>query len=72
MKLVTFEAPGQMGALSGFIQDEDRVVAKGASLLGKSADLPQGKRADAEKTLTRAGTLLESLGEGIPKFPTRH
>ena len=29
-----------------FYVDEDRVVAKGASLLGKSADLPQGKRAD--------------------------
>jgi len=29
-----------------FYVDEDRVVAKGASLLGKSNDLPQGKRAD--------------------------
>jgi lipopolysaccharide export system protein LptA len=29
-----------------FYVDEDRVVAKGASLLGKSTDLPQGKRAD--------------------------
>jgi lipopolysaccharide export system protein LptA len=29
-----------------FYVDEDRVVAKGASLLGKSMDLPQGKRPD--------------------------
>jgi lipopolysaccharide export system protein LptA len=32
-----------------FYVDEDRVVAKGASLLGKSADLPQGKHPDGGK-----------------------
>src|ERR1700744_5624836 len=37
MKLVTFEAPGQMGALSGFLQDEDRAVAFGGPDGGKEA-----------------------------------
>jgi 2-keto-4-pentenoate hydratase/2-oxohepta-3-ene-1,7-dioic acid hydratase in catechol pathway len=31
MRLVTFEAPGQMGALSGFLQDDERVVAFGGA-----------------------------------------
>ena len=32
-----------------FYVDEDRVVAKGASLLGKSSDLPQAHRPDGGK-----------------------
>ncbi len=45
-----------------FYVDEDRVVAKGASLLGKSTDLPQGHKADGGAA--PAQSRPSALGDG--------